>query len=210
MAKRLFLLLILNFIGVILSPNSLIADDNFLVKSPEFNDVLTVEIIPEEQVEAEPSLVAHSEPVISNPVPMAYSVEPVYVEPAITNYTVSYYIGSAEEFNATAYSLSYDGLYKFRKMIYGHNSYNLLGNLSSRYVGETFTITEGGVARNYIVTGVQTYEKTSDGNLNWDAGLMSQIATSALGSDIALFTCAGVSYGNGDASHRLVVFANAI
>ena len=28
--------------------------------------------------------------------------------------------------------------------------------------------------------------------------------------DLALMTCYGTSYGNGDASHRLVVFANRL
>lgn len=209
MAKRLFLLLIISLIGVVAAPDFLTADDHFTAKSPEFNDVLTVEIQPEETTPEVVALATYSEPAVDHSAPVVYS-EPVYVAPQIVNYTVSYYIGSVAEYTDTAYNLRYDGLYKFRKMIYGHNSYNLLGNLSSRYVGETFTITEGGVARSYVVTGVQTYEKTSDGNLNWDAGLMSRIATSALGNDIALLTCAGVSFGNGDASHRLVVFANAI
>ena len=106
--------------------------------------------------------------------------------------------------------MSYNGLYKFRKMIYGHNSWNLLGNLINRYVGEIFTITEGGVARNYQVMAKQVYKKTGVSSLNNDPGLMTNIATTALGYDVALLTCYGTSYGNGDASHRLVVFANAI
>lgn len=209
MAKRLFLLLISGLFGVIMSPDFLTADEHFTAKSPEFNDVLTVEIKPEEPVVETASVATYSKPVVNNPVPVVYS-EPVYVAPQLANYSVSYYIGTASEFNNTAYNLSYNGLYKFKKMIYGHNSYNLLGNLSSRYIGETFTITEGGVARNYVVANIQKYEKTSDGALNGDASLMTSIAYSALGYDVALFTCAGVSYGNGDASHRLVVFANAI
>ena len=57
---------------------------------------------------------------------------------------------------------------------------------------------------------IQIYRKTEDGNLENDRGLMTRIANTALGYDVALFTCHGTSYGNGDASHRLVVFANAV
>ena len=54
------------------------------------------------------------------------------------------------------------------------------------------------------------YQKTADGNLEGDPKLMGNIASTALGYDVALLTCAGTPYGNGDASHRLVVFANRI
>ena len=135
---------------------------------------------------------------------------PVYVAPQIANYTVSFYINSVDEYTNTVNNLRYDGIYKFRKMIYGHNTGNLLGNLTGRYVGENFTITEGGVVRQYVVSDIQIYRKTEDGYLENNRKLMSNIANTAMGHDIALFTCYGTSYGNGDASHRLVVFANAV
>ena len=144
------------------------------------------------------------------PAPVYVAPAPVYVAPQIANYTVSFYINSVDEYTETYRNLSYNGLYKFRRMIYGHNSWNLLGNLTNRYVGEIFTITEGGVARNYQVMAKQVYEKTGMSSLNNDPGLMTNIATTALGYDVALLTCYGTSYGNGDASHRLVIFANAI
>ena len=86
----------------------------------------------------------------------------------------------------------------------------MLGDLAYRYVGEVITITEGGVIANYQVTDIVTYEKTADGYLNGDRGLMGRIMRSAMGHTVALMTCAGTSYGNGDASHRLVVYADAI
>ena len=95
-------------------------------------------------------------------------------------------------------------------MIYGHNSAGLLGSLFYRYPGETITVTEGGVTSNYVVSAVATYAKTPDGRLEGDPGLMSSIANTAMGHDLALFTCAGTNYGNGDASHRLVVYADRI
>lgn len=208
MAKRLFLLLIICFIEVILTPSFLMAD-NFLTKSPGYTAVLTVppEIVKNETFVKKPSNVAKN-----TSVAMTSRVATLVVQaaPAKASYTVSYHIGTVEEFNAVANNLSYSGLYKFKKMIYGHNSSNLLKNLANRYVGEVITITDGGIARDYIVTSVQKYRKTSDMGLDGDPTLMSRIATSALGNDIALFTCAGTLYRNGDASHRLVIFANAI
>ena len=135
-----------------------------------------------------------------------------YSAPVVTvhNYNVTTYVGSAIEFNEIANSLGYGQIYKFRKMVYGHNTYNLLGSLGSRYVGETITVTEGGVAKSYRVAAVVVYQKTADGNLEGNPQLMKDIANTAMGHDIALLTCYGTSYGNGDASHRLVVYADAI
>ena len=143
---------------------------------------------------------------------LAYATSvPVYEVPApqMANYTVSFYINTKEEYINTYQNLSYSGIYKFSKMVYGHNTWNLLGNLVNRYAGEVFTVTEGGVTREYRVADVQIYRKTENG-LEDDPRLMTRIATTALGHDLALLTCYGTSYGNGDASHRLVVFADAI
>lgn len=196
MVKYIFSIFILSIIGVISAPEFLMAD-HISAKSPGADAVLTVE----------PKPVVKAEPVVAYTAPVA---EPVYVAPAMANYTVTRPIYTISEYENTAYSLTYTDIYKFNKMIYGHNSWNLLGNLSGRYVGEVFTVTEGGVARQYRVAMVQIYQKTADGFLNGDKRLMGNIANTALGYDVALLTCAGTSYGNGDASHRLVVFANAI
>ena len=132
--------------------------------------------------------------------------QPVYV-PTIENYTVTYPISNVKDYNNTAFNLG-GSIYKFRKMIYGHNSVGILGSLAYRYPGEMITITENGVTSNYRVAAVVTYQKTADGNLNGDPSIMANIANTAMGYDVALLTCAGTPYGNGDASHRLVVYAN--
>lgn len=192
MGKRLFLLLFAAFVGVVTSPEILMASDSFTLTG--LNNAGITETIPLPEPEPEPA-----------PKPM-----PIYAVPQMANYTVSFYVGSVNEYTETYHNLSYSGIYKFRKMIYGHNTRNLLGSLASRRVGETFTITESGVAKNYQVAAIQIYAKTEDGYLEHNSGLMTKIANTALGYDVALLTCHGTSYGNGDASHRLVVFANAI
>ena len=208
MGKRLFLLLFISILGVIIDPYFLSADHAPEAKLPDFHAVETV--VPEETASNNPETSIATE----TPKAPRADIAPVIVaEPApvaTKNYTVSYYVGSIEEYTNTAVNLSYSGLYKFSKMIYGHNTANLLGNLSSMYIGEQFTVNENGTTNTYQVVNIVTYRKTADGNLENDRMLMKKIATTAMGSDLALFTCAGTMYGNGDASHRLVVYANRI
>ena len=209
MGKRLFLLLFSAIMGIICNPEILMASDSFNLTG--LNNTSITETIPiaEEAMPTEDTERNASVAISAN----AYAAsQPTYVAPIIqmTNYTISFYINSREEYVETYKNLSYNGIYKFRKMIYGHNTDNLLGSLVNRYVGETFSITEGGAERNYQVADIQVYRKTEDGNLENNKKLMSNIANTAMGYDVALFTCYGTSYGNGDASHRLVVFANAI
>ncbi|MDO5451881.1 MAG: hypothetical protein Q4F56_02225 [Candidatus Saccharibacteria bacterium] len=187
MSKRLFLLSIFGIVfGLITSSEALTAADSFVPVEPDFHAVETVPL-PEPEPEPEPE--APAAPVM----------------PQLANYTVT--IQTAE---IVAHNLSYYDIYKTEKLVYGHNSNNLLGSLAYRYAGETFTITEGGVTRNYRVAAVVTYAKTADGYLNGDPMLMGDIMRTAMGYDVALMTCAGTGYGNGDASHRLVVYADAI
>lgn len=206
MARRLFLLLLSAFIGIIGSPEVLMASDSYELVG--ISNVGVVETIPVE----EPAVEVAEESAAPTPIVTTSYVAPApaYVAPQIANYTVSFYINSVDEYTNTVNSLRYDGIYKFRKMIYGHNTGNLLGSLTSRYIGENFTITEGGVTKQYVVSDIQVYRKTEDGYLENNRKLMSNIANTAMGHDIALLTCYGTSYGNGDASHRLVVFANAV
>lgn len=213
MAKRLFLLLFSALIGIINAPEILMASDEFdLSGLSNAGIVETVPVVEEPVVDTsvpeETAIESSAANVAESAGQEAYYAQ--VVVPQKVNYTVSFYINNKREYMNTAYNLSYDGLYKFKKMIYGHNSWNLLGNLVNRYVGEVFTVTEGGAVRDYQVMAIQVYQKTADGNLENDPGLMNNIATTALGYDLALFTCYGTSYGNGDASHRLVVFANAV
>ena len=194
MAKRLFLLVLICLIEVIATPNILTAADSFLVGMPELNDAETI-IVQDVIEEAESEAPAVVIPVVAS--------EPEPVIPS--NYTVTIYSGEV-----LAHGLSYGDIYKTEKLIYGHNTWNLLGSLANRSVGEVFTITEGGVARNYQVANIVLYEKDANGYLNGDKTLMGRLTRSAFGHDVALMTCAGTSYGNGDASHRLVVFADAV
>ena len=225
MARSLFLFVSIIF-TMIMNPIMLSATDRVVLTG--LDPTRMTETVPLPVVEPEtgpvadvtygawagPEVVSGSQIASSEPVMQTAAVEtqyqPVVPAPVVQNYAVSIYIGSASEFNNTANSLSYSNIYKFRKMVYGHNTANLLGSLAYRYPGEIISITEGGVTTNYRVAAVVTYAKTADGFLEGDKRLMKNIATTALGHDVALLTCAGTPYGNGDASHRLVVYADAV
>ncbi|MBR3248888.1 hypothetical protein IKF89_02570 [Candidatus Saccharibacteria bacterium] len=195
MARRLFLLLFSAVMGITVMPDMLASADSFELTGANFREVETVPL-PEPEPE-----------VATTAIPVAYEV-PVSVSQQV-NYTVTAYSGEI-----LADGLSYSDIYKTGNLVYGHNSANLLGNLGSLGVGSEFTITEGGVARAYQVANVVLFEK-NDGKLqlNGQGSFMKAVAGAKFYGaqyDVAVMTCAGTAFGNGDASHRLVVFANAI
>lgn len=195
MGNRLILLVIAGIISLISSPTILTAADSVEVTGLDTAGV--VETVPEP--EPEPATEVAYVPAA----PAAGYVTTV-AAPQVANYTVTAYTGSIEV------NPSYSDIYKTNKLVYGHNSGALLGSLANRYVGEEFMITEGGVAYNYRVADIVVYEKTADGYLNGNARLMGTIMRTAMGHSIALMTCAGQMLGGGDATHRLVVYADAI
>ncbi|MBQ3464968.1 hypothetical protein IJH15_01965 [Candidatus Saccharibacteria bacterium] len=190
MAKRLFLLLISSLIEVVFGANILSATDIVLTKTPGYDAVETV-----------------IEPEIEKPIIEEVSSEPavVYYAPVLPkNYTITSVTSEIVEYP------SYYDIYRTGKFIYAHNSSNLFGSLSYLNYGEIFTITEGGVTRSYRVMDKVVYEKAANGLLNGSKAVTKEVEYNANGYDISMMTCYGTMYGNGDASHRLVLFANAI
>ena len=128
-----------------------------------------------------------------------------------------------------AVPLSYNDVYKTNKLIYAHNSSNLFGNLSTHGVGSTISVNDNGVTTTYLVKDVRIFKKTSattlelchNGYNDCNGDHMRNIANASLIDiinqtryanyyDVAFMTCTGTSYGNGDASHRLVIYADQI
>ena len=205
MARTLFLFII-TAITVLVNPIALSAANEVAVTG--LNPAGMVETVPLPEPEPEPEPVQESVYEFASSSASTAAYEPVYATPVLQNYTVTSVV-SRDVYMSTANNLG-NGIYKYNKMIYGHNSAGLLGSLAYRYVGETIAITEGGVTSNYVVSAIAVYAKTADGFLEGDRRLMTNIANTALGHDVALLTCAGTSYGNGDASHRLVVYADRV
>ncbi|MBQ3474446.1 hypothetical protein IJH24_03430 [Candidatus Saccharibacteria bacterium] len=191
MAKRLFLLLISSLIEVTLGVNFLSATDTVVTKTPGFEAVETV-----------------LEPEIEENIVEETSSEAVYTyvapAPAPINYTVTSVTSEIVEYP------SYYDIYRTGKFLYAHNSSNLFGSIGYLNRGDVFTITECGVARSYRVMDKIVYEKAANGLLNGSKAVTKAVEFEANGYDISMMTCYGTMYGNGDASHRLVLFANAI
>ena len=106
------------------------------------------------------------------------------------------------------------------KLVYAHDSNNLLGSIKNLSAGSTFTLTENGITTTYKVVATQIFKKVSKNTLAPCASgytdcsgtyYMSNLdkGTRFMGKSysVALFTCDGTSLGGGDATHRRVVFA---
>ena len=221
MAKRLFLLLGINSVMIIMSPWFLMAADTVNVvgvdDSRAVQTILPPEPEPVSEV-AEPAIalaVTSESAQTSGPTRAPESAQtsesatatkvPTAGAASVANYTVTLVTSKI-----VATNLSYSDIYRTGKFVYAHNSANLLGNLQYLNYGDIFTITEGGVARNYRVMDKVVYEKAANGYLNGSKELTKAVEINANGYDVSIMTCTGTMYGNGGASHRLVLFANAI
>ena len=133
------------------------------------------------------------------------------------DYTVTRYTGAG--IASLEKTPTYRDIYRTGNLVYAHNSSNLFGNLKTLGIGSTFTLTENGVTTTYRVSGVEYYKKVAVNggeDLAKCSGLsdncsgywMNSIVKNALYHNVALMTCAGQSYGNGDASHRLIILAD--
>ena len=196
MAKRLFLLLFVCFMGMISSPQFLMADD--FIRVSRVNDDLATQteiILPEPDVVPEVEV----EPMWNE---ASYDYEKVYYQP---NYNVTIVTDEIVDGD-----LSYYDIYRTDKFIYAHNTANLLGSIIYMYEGMYFSITENGVATTYQVITTAIYEKAENGYLNGDKELTKDVEYEASGYSISMMTCYGTMLGNGDATHRFVVFADAV
>ena len=90
------------------------------------------------------------------------------------------------------------------KFIYGHNSAAVFGNLKNLRVGvDTFTVTLNGETSTYRIVNKVIYDYELGGNAKAKDNNNVQY-------DLALMTCHGQSLGSGNATQRLVLFANKI
>ena len=198
MGKRLFLFISICALVMVAQPQFLTACDAVVLTGVD--DSTAVLTTPLSDPEPEPI----PDPVVTTAVHRAPAtgVAPVAATMSI-NYNVTIVTGEI-----VADNLSYSAIYRTGKFIYGHNTSNLLGNLGNLNIGDNFTITENGVVSNYRVADKVLYEKSANGYLNGSWSLTYDVEVNASGHSVSLMTCAGTSYGNGDASHRLVVFAD--
>ena len=106
---------------------------------------------------------------------------------------------------------NYDG-----RFLYGHNSSNVFGGLKNLSVGSTFTVTLNNVKKTYRIAKTVIFEKNQETGkltLNGAGSYMNNVARAkhdGVQYSLSLMTCHGQALGRGDATHRLVLFANEI
>lgn len=196
MLKKTLFLLLSSFIGITASPNFLIASENVAVSGLNESQIVETVILPE------------PEPVYVAPVPV-YRAPVNRIDIAGRSIRVEYTDSTAVDAG---------NVVKFynNKFLYGHNSANVFGFLPSVGVGHTFSVTYNGTVTNYRVSNKVEYTKTGDttlgiGNMTYKMGHVANgYDPSEIRHNLVIMTCSGTSLGHGDATHRLVLFADAI
>lgn len=201
MKAYILILLSVFGLGLIATPNVSTA------KTPEINFDEVAEIANLEEIEP------ISEAKIENITETANITAVSYAKTATSvkgiNYTVTIHSDGIIEHP------SYRDIYKTGKLLYAHNSSDLFGNLKSLGIGSTFTVTDGGITKTYAVSDRVTFEKNNGLlQLNGTGNYMGRVTYNANygngGHSLALMTCAGTPLGGGDATHRLVIFADEV
>ena len=222
--KKIIVAILGVFVSILANPLALAANDDFLPKAPHLYehsvqaeaDIAEPKTWPSELELATTALTGEGlVSAFAKPAAKATlaSATPVAVAAntggAAANYQVGVTYYTREDYTATSQNLSFSTIYRFERLVYAHNSPNLFGNLGSLTPGSVFTLTEGGVTRTYRVATQAVYDNTPNG-LDGDYWLMENIVYSALGHSVALMTCTGTPYGNGNSTQRLVVYGDEI
>ena len=210
MSNRLFLILSMLFIGV-LTPNFTAADGEIVIHSIDASrDTETViPVVADVKPAKTPAqVVTHtnsSRPVVQTTSPAIVSNNQIN----IAGRTLNVVQVASTETDAGNRVNKYGS-----KLLYGHNTTAVFGGLKNLGIGSTFTVTEDGFTTTYKIAKTITFEKNNGQlQLNGEGSYMNSVAkarSNGVNYDLALMTCAGTNYGNGDASHRLVLFANKI
>ena len=217
MAKRLFLLLLASFLGIFGAPEILMASGSFDVQGLDSTNIVETPLVTEEKLGVEETLVeelaTEATYVYSEP---SYEVAlPVYTVPSdsisIAGRTIRIVDVADTAVDAGDHVNKYGD-----KFLYGHNTGAVFGNIVNMGVGSRFEVTYGGASTTYVVARTVIFEKnveTGKLQLNGAGSYMRSVANAksdGVQYDLSLMTCYGTSYGNGDASHRFVIFANAV
>ena len=219
MARSLFLLIMASIIGVICNPIILAATDDFALSGIDNTGVVETVPLPEPEPEIEPeptkASVAPAKAPSAGVAAAGAPVATVAVAPVNNIQVAGRTIQIVDVADTVVDSGNHVNKYGSR-FLYGHNSAGVFGGLAGVGVGGGFSVTYGGVTTNYQVANVVIFEKNAESGLlqlNGFGDYMYAVSSAVFDGvqyDMALMTCYGTSYGNGDASHRLVIFANMI
>ena len=209
-------LLIVSFIAIITNPISLTATDTFEVTGLNPTNIVETVPLPEPEPEPEPVTIAAAPANVATPVAYQASTPasaPVSLAPANAISIGGRVLPIVDVADTSVHAGDHVNRYNGR-FLYGHNSAGVFSILYSVGVGNVFTIASGGTSTNYQVTDIVIYEKISQTSLrrvdNGKKTSMLYVANGQNSYDLTLMTCYGTSYGNGDASHRYVIYANAV
>ena len=137
----------------------------------------------------------------------SYSSETRTNSISILGRTIDIFVSSDTRINAGSMVARYINGSKYRgQFYYGHNSAQVFGGLANLSVGSTFTINLDGTDYHYRIAKIETV--ANDDTL---ASNMKKVASgkdyNGTQYDVTLMTCAGTPYGNGNATHRTIVYA---
>lgn len=210
MKKYFLLAFIASLICIFSNPSRLAATDSVLVR--RLDDSKAVEtVVPEPvMVASAPEAIIARAPAAGRPVAALRNVQasaPSYSYAiSVAGRTISI-VDVSDTLVDAGNHVNHIG-----KLYYGHNSAAVFGGLSGLGVGSVFSITQGGIVTNYRVAETALFTKnltTGTLQINGTGSYMRGIKNNAWGHSVALMTCAGQPLGNGDATHRLVIFADA-
>ena len=137
----------------------------------------------------------------------SYSSETRTNSISILGRTIDIFVSSDTRINAGSMVARYINGSKYRgQFYYGHNSAQVFGGLANLSVGSTFTINLDGTDYHYRIAKIETV--ANDDTL---ASNMKKVASgkdyNGTQYDVTLMTCAGTPYGDGNATHRTIVYA---
>ena len=125
---------------------------------------------------------------------------------SILGRTIDIFVSNDTTINAGSKVARYINGNYHGQFYYGHNYSYVFGGLANLAVGSTFTINLDGIDYNYRVAKVETVANDDVLSKN-----MRKIAAgkdyNGTQYDASLMTCAGTPYGNGNATHRTILYA---
>ena len=207
------------------NPETSVEDGNTFAEitaeeTPVEPEPVKTEIVKSEPVYVAPAATPEPEPVYVAPTPEPEPVKPTtvadHIEVAGKWVNVYDVDSTALDAGNSVYRFvntakGYDG-----RFLYGHNSNNVFGGLKNLSNGSTLTLTLNNKTTTYRVSAIVIFEKNQETGkltLNGEGSYMNNVARAKYNGtqyDLSLMTCHGTSLGHGDATHRLVIFANAI
>lgn len=227
MKNRLFLLVLFNLLCALVSPSILARTDEVQltgISNKGVTNTVVVEPVADEADEVATEVAYEEleyEPVYEEPAPVYEEPTPVVSAPQAgarvsDSIAIAGRVLDIVDVDSTLVDSGDHVNHYDQKFYYGHNSSAVFGGIVNLGAGDTFSITRGGVKTNYRVATTVIYEKnTSNGllQLNGEGDYMWYVAKARIGKtkyDVSLMTCYGRSLGGGDATHRFVIFANAV